>query len=145
LKKAKDRQFHGLAQPSARVCVQLEDQGPCLLCSNGALSPCQARPDRAGRLQQLSLPGSAARFGATVTTRKLFYSTSRIDKFLFPCEKRMASGADADFNVLTCGACVINRAARTDDIGLVILRMYARFHGRERTRNLRVARRFRKR
>jgi hypothetical protein len=105
-----------------------------------------APTERGGyRTTQLSFLGRAARFRAAVAACKLFYSTCRIDKFLFAREKRMTSSANADFNVLTCRARVINRAARADDIGLVIFRMYARFHGREGTRNLRVRRSFRKR
>jgi hypothetical protein len=105
-----------------------------------------APTERGGyRTAQLSFPGRAARFRAAVAARKLFYSTSRINKFLFARKKRMTSSANADFNVLTCRARVINRAAGTDDIGLVIFRMDARFHSRERARNLPVRRSLRKR
>jgi hypothetical protein len=40
---------------------------------------------------------------------------------------------------------VIDRAACTDDIGLVIFRMNARLHNRKRARNLRTTRSSRKR
>ena len=48
----------------------------------------------------------------------------------------MASGADADFNVTSSRASVIDRAARADDIGLLIFRMNVRFHVQKRARNL---------
>ena len=48
----------------------------------------------------------------------------------------MTSGANADFNVLTRRARVVDSAARTDDVGLEILRMNARFHGYKGARNL---------
>ena len=96
-------------------------------------------------ITQLSLLGSACGFGAAVAAREFFYPTSRINKLLFARKKRMASSADADFNVPTRRARVIDRAACTDDIGLIIFRMNARFHDCERARNLRAGRRFRKR
>ena len=95
--------------------------------------------------EKLSLLRGASRFGAAVATREFFYPTGRVDKLLFPGEKRMASSADADFNVLARRAGVIDRAARTDDIGLVIFRMNARLHDRKRARNLRTTRSSRKR
>ena len=49
----------------------------------------------------------------------------------------MASGADADFNVTTRRAGVIDRATRANDIGLYVFRMNVRFHVRKGARNLR--------
>jgi len=47
---------------------------------------------------------------------------------LFTGEKRMTSGANTDSNVTTRRAGVIDRAARADDIGFVILWVNACFH-----------------
>src|SRR5439155_25884894 len=99
----------------------------------------------AGYTYQLSFLGSGRGFGAAVATREFLSATRRIDKFLFAREKWMTSSTDADFNVPTCRARVIDRAACTYNIGLVILRMNARFHDCERARNLRVGKPFRKR
>jgi hypothetical protein len=94
---------------------------------------------------QLALLGTARGFGAAVAAREFFDAPGGIDKLLFAREKRMASSANADFNVLTCRARVIDRAASTDDIGIVVFRMNPRFHDFERARNLRVVRCLRKR
>src|SRR5207249_10016795 len=74
---------------------------------------------------QLSL-ASAGGLGATVTTREFFHAPGGIDKFLFAGEKRMAGGTDADFNVSIGRASVINRAARTNDVDLLIIGTNAR-------------------
>lgn len=70
-----------------------------------------------GQRIPLSFLSGARRFRAAVTAREFFDSAGGVDKLLFAGEKRMASGADADSNVGTRRAGVINRAARTDDIG----------------------------
>jgi hypothetical protein len=51
---------------------------------------------------QLSFSGRAGArgLGAAVTAREFFDSPGRIDELLFPGEKRVASRADADSNVL---------------------------------------------
>src|SRR6266566_4353406 len=59
-----------------------------------------------------------------------------IDKFLFAGEKRMAGGADADSNVSFGRASVINRAARANDVGLLIIGMNVRLHIQKRVQNL---------
>jgi hypothetical protein len=77
---------------------------------------------------QLRFLRSAGRLGAAIATREFLNPAGGIDEFLFAGEKRMASGTDADFNVLAGRACVIDRPAGTDNIGFVILRMNTRFH-----------------
>ena len=93
---------------------------------------------------QLSLLRHARGFGAAVTAREFFHAARRVDEFLFAREKRMASGADADFNIAPRRARVIDRAASANDIGIKILWMNARFHVWKRARNLRTARPSRK-
>jgi len=87
---------------------------------------------------QLSFSGDAAAccFGAAVAARELLDATRGIDEFLFAREKRMASGANADFNITPRRARVVNRAASAADFRLVIFRMNGRFHVQERTGNL---------
>ena len=80
----------------------------------------------------------ALRLGAAVTPREFFYAPGGVDEFLFACEKRMASGADADFNVSFGRAGVINRTARANDIGLLIIGMNVRLHVQKRTQKLAV-------
>ena len=80
---------------------------------------------------QLSFFDRTHRLGAAVAAREFLHPPSRVDEFLFAGEKRMTSGADADFNVANGRAGMINRAARTSDIGLVILWMNVRFHVRK--------------
>ena len=75
-------------------------------------------------------------FGAAVTARKFFHAPGGIDEFLFAREKRMAGGADADFNVSFGRAGVINRAARANDVGLLIIGMNVRLHIQKRANNL---------
>lgn len=94
---------------------------------------------------QLSFLRSPHRFGAAVAAREFFHASSGVDKFLFPGKKRMASSADADFNVAARGTGMIDGAARTGDIGLVIFRMNVRFHVWKRARNLAALRGSRKR
>ena len=84
---------------------------------------------------QLSLAGAGG-LGAAVTTREFFDAPGGIDKFLFAGEKRMASGTDADSNVSFGRASVINRAARANDIGLLIIGMNVRLHVQKRAQNL---------
>jgi hypothetical protein len=82
--------------------------------------------------------------GAAVTPREFFYAPGGVDEFLFACEKRMASGADADFNVSFGRAGVINRAARANDVGLLIIGMNVRLHVQKRAQNLAVKAQIRK-
>ena len=48
----------------------------------------------------------------------------------------MAGSADADFNVSFGRASVINRAARTNDVGLLIIGMNVRLHIEKRGENV---------
>src|SRR4051812_999292 len=62
---------------------------------------------------ELSLSRSAGAngLGAAVTPREFLHAPRGIDELLFPGEKRMARGADADFNVPLGRARVIDSAA----------------------------------
>ena len=93
---------------------------------------------------QLRLFAAARRFRAAVTAREFLDSAGGIDEFLFAGEKRMAGGADADFNITPRRTCVIDGTTRTDDVGLVILRMNVRFHVQKRAHTLSAIDRFRK-
>ena len=94
---------------------------------------------------QLSLFGCASGFGATVAAREFLDAAGGIDELLLPGEKRVASGADADFNVTPGRTGMIYRAARANDIGLYVFRMNVRFHVQKGARNLRGMGDFRKR
>jgi hypothetical protein len=101
-----------------------------------AVSTVGAGAHRGERLYiQLSL-ARAGGLGAAVTTREFFHAPGGVDEFLFAGKKRMAGGADADFNVSFGRAGVINRAARANDIGLLIIGMNLRFHVEKRAQNL---------
>jgi hypothetical protein len=78
--------------------------------------------------------------GAAVTACELLDPARRIDKLLFPRKKRMTSGTDADLNILARRTRVINRTARTSNIGLEIFWMNVRFHVWKRARNLALLR-----
>jgi len=77
---------------------------------------------------QLTFFARARSLGAAVALREFFHATGRVDEFLFAGKKRMTSGADTDSNVTTRRAGVIDRAARADDICLVIFWVNACFH-----------------
>lgn len=102
------------------------------------------RPSEAATVQ-LTFLGGASGLGAAVATRKFFHAARRVDELLLTGEKRVASGADADFNVTAGRAGVIHRTAGTHDIGLNVFRMNVRFHVRKGARNLRGMGHFRKR
>ena len=80
---------------------------------------------------QLSFLG-AGRLCLTVAAGEFLYATRGIDEFLFAGEKRMASGANADLDVPTRRAGMVDRAAGADNIRLVVFRMNVRFHGGKR-------------
>ena len=80
---------------------------------------------------QLSFFARAHSFGAAVALGEFFDATGGVDEFLLAGEKRMAGGADTDSNVAPGRAGVIHRAARANDVGLVILWMNACFHVRK--------------
>jgi hypothetical protein len=114
-------------------------------CSHGVLLPCERRPaQRGGYRIQLRLFAAARRFCAAVTPREFLDSASSIDEFLFAGEKRMAGGANADFNIPPRRTRVIDGTTGADDVGLVILRMNVRLHIQKRTENLSAIEHFRK-
>src|SRR6266581_9500663 len=107
-----------------------------MIVAAAAVSAVGAGARRGERLYiQLSL-ARAGGLGAAVTTREFFHAPSGVDEFLFAGKKRMAGGTDADFNVSFGRASVINRAARANDIGLLIIGMSVRLHVQKRTHNL---------
>src|ERR1700736_2713810 len=77
---------------------------------------------------QLTFFARARSLGAAVALGEFFHATGRVHEFLFAGEKRMTSGANTDSNVTTRRAGVIDRAARADDICLVIFWVNACFH-----------------
>ena len=77
---------------------------------------------------QLTFFARARSFSAAVALGEFFDATGRVHKFLLAGKKRMASGANTDSNVATRRACLIDRAARADDICLVIFWVNACFH-----------------
>ena len=88
--------------------------------------------------------GAARCLCAAVAARELLDSAGRIDEFLFAGEKRMAGGANADFNITPRRTGVIDGTTRADDVGLVILRMNVRLHVQKRALNLGAIDHFRK-
>ena len=86
----------------------------------------------------LTFFGGPRRLGAAVTACELLDPAGGVDEFLFAGEKRMASSANADFNIATRRAGMIHRATRASDLGLVILRVNASFHLQKGARNLAV-------
>ena len=80
---------------------------------------------------QLTFFAQAGSFSAAVALGEFFNATGRIHKFLFASEKRMTSSADTDSNVANGRAGVIHRAARANDVGLVIFWVNACFHLRK--------------
>jgi len=77
---------------------------------------------------QLTFFARAHGFGAAIALGEFFDATGRVHELLFAGEKRMTSSANTDSNVTTRRARVIDRAARADDIGFVILWVNACFH-----------------
>jgi len=89
------------------------------------------------RRNQLSFFGnSASRFRAAVAAGEFFNTAGGVDKLLFAGEKRMAGRANADLNVPTRRAGMVDRAACADNIRLAVFRMNVRFHGGKRARTL---------
>ena len=78
----------------------------------------------------------ASGLGAAVAAGEFFHAPGGVDEFLLASEKRMAGGADADFNVSFGRASVINRAARANDIGLLIIGMNVRLHIKKRVQKV---------
>jgi len=85
---------------------------------------------------QLTLFDGTRSLGATVAAGKFLHPAGRIYKLLLTREKRMASGTDADSNVSFGRASVINRAARANEVGLLIIGMNVRLHIQKRAENL---------
>src|SRR5205085_4640770 len=93
-----------------------------------ALSPLWIkRPEKGGGCNQLSFARPSGP-GATVAASEFFHAPGSVDEFLLASEKRMAGGADADFNVSFGRASVIHRPARTNHIGVLIIGMNVRLH-----------------
>ena len=63
------------------------------------------------------------RTACAVTTLELVDAASGIEELLFTREKRMAGGANADFDIVVRRTSAISRAASTCDHGLVVFRM----------------------
>src|SRR5438270_11195592 len=80
---------------------------------------------------QLTFFARARGFGAAIALGEFFHATGRVHEFLFAGEKRMTSGADTDSNVGARRAGVINRPARANDIGYLIVWVNACFHRRK--------------
>jgi len=78
----------------------------------------------------------ASGLGAAVAASEFFHAPGGVDEFLLASEKRMAGGADADFNISFGRASAINRAARANDIGLLIIGMNVRLHIEKRAQKL---------
>ena len=74
--------------------------------------------------------------GAAVAAGEFFHTSGSVDEFLLASKKRMAGGADADFNISFGRAGVINGAARANDIGLLIIGMNVRLHVEKRVESL---------
>ena len=74
--------------------------------------------------------------GAAVAAGEFFHTSGSVDEFLLASKKRMAGGADADFNISFGRAGVINRAARANHIGLLIIGMNVRLHIKKRAQNV---------
>jgi len=77
----------------------------------------------------LELGLAAACLGGTVTLLELINATRSIDETLFAGEERVASGADAHFETLGCGAGLIDDPTGAGDRGLFVLGMNVSSHG----------------
>ena len=75
-------------------------------------------------------------FSAAVAAREFFDTPGGIDELLLAGEKWMTSSTNTDLNIPTRRAGAIDRAARADNIGIVVLWMNACFHLQKRARNL---------
>ena len=95
----------------------------------------QRAPTERGGYSQLSLTRASGP-GAAVTASEFFHPAGGVDEFLLAGEKRMAGGTDADFNVSFGRASMINRAARANDIGLLVIGMNIRLHVKKRAENI---------
>ena len=95
----------------------------------------QDAPTERGGYSQLSFT-RASGLGAAVAAGEFFHTSGGVDEFLLASEKRMAGGADADSNILFGRASVINRTARANHIGLLIIGMNVRLHVEKRAQNL---------
>src|SRR5438105_868156 len=102
--------------------------------SGGSNANCISRSNLATRSSRAGISSFA--ISARSATSEFFHAPGGIDKFLFAGEKRMAGGTDADSNVSFGRASVINRAARANDVGLLIIGMNVRLHIQKRANNL---------
>ena len=105
-------------------------------CSRGRWPSQNSGVDDPG-YSQLSL-ARASGLGAAVAASEFFHAPGGIDEFLLAREKRMAGGADANFNVSFGRASVINRTAGANDIGLLIIGVNIRFHVEKRAGSVAV-------
>lgn len=101
-----------------------------------ALGAWRQRPYSRMQLNFFRSDACPVRFCATVATCEFLHAPGGIDKLLFAREKRMASCANADFNVLPRRTRVVYGATGARDFGLVILRMNVSFHGQNRVENV---------
>ena len=87
---------------------------------------------------QLSFFGDAGpgSLHAAIAAGKFLNPACGVDELLFAGEKRMAGGADADFDVPASRAGMVDRAAGADNVRLVIVRMNVRFHVGKRVRTV---------
>lgn len=85
--------------------------------------------DRRQAGAKLLLP-RAGRRGGAVTPREFLDAASGVDELLLAGKEGMAGGADADLNVLLGGTSVIDRSAGAGNLGLAIIRVNVRFHGK---------------
>ncbi len=69
---------------------------------------------------------------ACVTAGEFLDAARGIDEFLLAGEEGMARCADTHFDVALGGPCVVNRTARTRDVGLLVIGMNICFHGLEK-------------
>ena len=106
--------------------VHISKTGDC--AASGRRSPLQLGAKSA----KLFGDAGAGRLGAAVAAREFLDPARGIDKLLFAGEKRMAGGADADFNVPARRAGMIDRAAGAANFRLVVVRMNVRFHSGKR-------------
>ena len=113
-----------------------------MCCSRGCLPRQNPGGDNPG-YSQLSFTRTSG-LGAAVAAGEFFHTSSGVDEFLLASEKRMAGGADADSNISFGRASVINRTARANHIGLLVIGVNVRLHVEKRSKNLAANRQIRK-
>ncbi len=81
-----------------------------------------------GNLSFLGQFGRARSAGRTIPALEFIDAACGIDEFLLSGEKGMASGTNADFDVIARGARTIRRAACATDDGLDVVGMDLKLH-----------------